>query len=399
MLSGLKVVELASYIAAPAAAGIMADWGARVIKVEPPGGDPYRRGYEKLSPSGVNPIFELDNRGKQSVTLDIGSNAGREALIRLITGADVFLTNLRPGALKRARIDWESLKGGHPHLIYASVTGYGLKGPDADLPGFDVAAFWARAGVASLMTPKGIEPFPVRTGLGDHTCALATALGIVAAAFERTTSGKGRLVETSLLRSGVYALSGDMAILLRLGRVASTRQRRESRVPLVNFFRTSEGRWVCLMPRNSRTDWPKIAAAADRSDLVEDERFATDQARQANVEAVVTALDEGFAELSFEEVARRLTAADVVWSPVQSAREVAVDPQAHAAGCFVEAVDASGTTFTAPATPVRFSDFDSGPKGRAPDIGEHTRTVLAETGLTSGEIDALLAAEPSPAPA
>ena len=313
MLSGLKVVELASYIAAPAAAGIMADWGARVIKVEPLDGDPYRRGYEKLSPSGVNPIFELDNRGKRSAALDIGSVAGREALIRLIAGADVFLTNLRPGALKRARIDWESLKSDHPRLIYASVTGYGLEGPDADLPGFDVAAFWARAGVASLMPPKGIEPFPVRTGLGDHTCALATALGIVAAAFERTTSGKGRLVETSLLRSGVYALSGDMAILLRLGRVASTRQRRESRVPLVNFFRTSEGRWVCLMPRNSRTDWPKIAAAADRSDLVEDERFATDQARQANVEAVVTALDEGFAKLPFGEVARRLTAADVVW--------------------------------------------------------------------------------------
>ena len=140
MLSGLKVVELASYIAAPAAAGIMADWGARVIKVEPPDGDPYRRGYEKLSPSGVNPIFELDNRGKQSVALDIGSVAGREALIRLIAGVDVFLTNLRPGALKRARIDWESLKSDHPRLIYASVTGYGLEGPDADLPGFDVAA-------------------------------------------------------------------------------------------------------------------------------------------------------------------------------------------------------------------------------------------------------------------
>jgi crotonobetainyl-CoA:carnitine CoA-transferase CaiB-like acyl-CoA transferase len=397
MLSGLKVVELASYIAAPAAAGIMADWGARVIKVEPLDGDPYRRGYEKLSPSGVNPIFELDNRGKRSVALDIGSVAGREALIRLIAGADVFLTNLRPGALKRARIDWESLKSDHPRLIYASVTGYGLEGPDADLPGFDVAAFWARAGLASLMTPKGIEPFPVRTGLGDHTCALATALGIVAAAFERTTSGKGRLVETSLLRSGVYALSGDMAILLRLGRVASTRQRRESRVPLVNFFRTSEGRWVCLMPRNSRTDWPKIAAAADRSDLVEDERFATDQARQANVEAVVTALDEGFAKLPFGEVARRLTAADVVWSPVQSAREVAVDPQAHAAGCFVEAVDASGATFSAPATPVRFSDFDSGPKGMAPGVGEHTRAVLIEAGLTAREIDALCAAEPTPA--
>jgi len=153
---------------------------------------------------------------------------------------------------------------------------------------------------------------------------------------------------------------------------------------------------VCLMPRNSRTDWPKIAAAADRADLVDDERFRTDKARQANVEAVVTALDGGFGRLPFDEVARRLTAADVVWSPVQSAREVAVDPQAHAAGCFVQALDAAGAAFTAPATPVRFSGFDSGPKGKAPDLGEHTRQVLAEFGLTPREVDGLAPAEPSP---
>ncbi|HEY5071925.1 MAG TPA: CoA transferase [Caulobacteraceae bacterium] len=388
MLSGLKVVELATYIAAPAAGGIMADWGADVVKIEAPAGDPYRRGYEKLSPSGVNPIFELDNRGKRSVVLDIATPSGREALLRLIGGADVFLTNLRPRALKRARIDWPSLRDDYPRLIYASVTGYGLEGPDADLPGFDVAAFWARSGVAALMTPKGVEPFPVRTGLGDHTCALATALGILAAAFARTRTGEGRLVETSLLRSGVYALSGDMAILLRLGRVASTRQRKASRVPLVNFFRTSEGKWLCLMPRDRRTDWPKIATAAGRADLIDDERFRTDAARQANVEAVVSELDEGFSRLSYQEAALRLKAADVVWSPVQSAREVASDPQAHAAGCFVETFDSVGGSFRAPATPVRFSDFDSGPKGKAPGLGEHTKSVLAEIGLTAEQIDA-----------
>ena len=244
MLEGFKVIELATHIAAPGAGGMLAEWGAEVIKIENPQGDPMRVGYETLSPDGESPIFQLDNRGKRSVVLDIQKPEGREALVRLIRGADVFLTNLRPRALKRARIDWDTLKQENPRLIYASVTGYGLQGPEADLPGFDVAAYWSRGGVASIMIPKGEEPFVLRTGIGDHTCSLATVSAIMTAAYERNRTGVGRLVETSLIRSGVYSVGSDMSVYMRLKRLSSTRPRMTSLAPLVNFYKSSDGRWV-----------------------------------------------------------------------------------------------------------------------------------------------------------
>lgn len=276
MLEGLKIVEFATYIAAPGAAGVMADWGAEVIKIEPPGGDPMRRFFDTIgSEQGANPVFELDNRGKRSIVLDIRTPEGREAAVKLAREADVFLTNVRPGALKRARLDWESLSAENPRLIYCSLTGYGLEGPDADKPGMDVASFWSRAGVGAITAPKGVDPFPIRTGMGDHVCSLATISAVLAAVIERGRTGRGRLVETSLLRAGVYAIGSDMAIQLRFGKLASTRPREGAINPLANFFKTADERWICLLPRQGATDWPQIAAAAGRPDLVDDPRFAS----------------------------------------------------------------------------------------------------------------------------
>ncbi|MET0337610.1 MAG: CoA transferase, partial [Caulobacter sp.] len=233
MLEGLKVVEFATYIAAPGAAGIMADWGAEVIKVEALDGDPMRRFFDTIgADTPDNPVFDLDNRGKRGIALDIRTEAGRNALVRLARGADIVLTNVRPGALKRARLDHETLRAENPRLIYCSLTGYGLQGADADKPGMDVAAFWSRAGVGSLTAPKGAEPFPIRTGMGDHVCSLATTSAILAAVIERARTGVGRLVETSLLRAGVYAIGSDMAIQLKMGRIASTRPREQAVQPL-----------------------------------------------------------------------------------------------------------------------------------------------------------------------
>ena len=386
MLKGFKVVELASNIAAPGAAGMLADWGAEVIKVEHPSGDPQRYGFETLTPDGESPIFQLDNRGKRSVVLDIQTPEGHAALIKLIERADVFLTNRRPRMLKRAKIDWETLRQVNPRLIYASVTGYGLEGPEADLPGYDVAAYWSRAGVAAIMIPKGEEPFALRTGIGDHTCSLATVSAIMTAAYEREKTGVGRLVETSLIRSGVYSVGSDMSVYLRLRRLSSTRPRKNSLQPLTNFYRSSDGRWVCMMPKDNRKDWPKICKAAGREDLIEDPRFRSDRLRNTNCPELIGILDEAFATLPYEEMARRFVEADLVWAPVQSPAQLAQDPQAWAAGCFVETPDGKGGAFEAPAVPVRFPGEADGPKGPAPALGQHTAEVLEELGYSKADI-------------
>jgi crotonobetainyl-CoA:carnitine CoA-transferase CaiB-like acyl-CoA transferase len=387
MLEGVKVVELATHIAAPGAAGVMADWGADVVKIEWGRGDPMRFGSADLMPDATAPVFHMDNRGKRSVKLNLRSEKGREAILRLVREADVFLTNRRPAALKAARLDWETLRKENPRLIYASVTGYGLEGPDADLPGYDVAAFWSRAGVASLLIPKGEDPFVLRTGVGDHTCSLATVSGILAALLKRGRTGEGELVETSLIRAGVYVVGSDIATYLRLGRVKGNRPRKESIAPLVNFFKTRDGQWVCVMPRTVGVDWPNICKAAGRPDLLDDPRFATDRDRRTNTEALVTALDEGFGALDYAEVAARLRAMDVVYAPVQSAGQVAADPQAEAAGCFVDLIDKNGGAFRNTASPVRFAAEPLAPRWAAPSVGQHTGEVLAELGFSAVEID------------
>lgn len=393
MLEGLKVVELATYIAAPGAGGILADWGAEVVKIESPAGDPMRRFFESLTDGAQgNPVFELDNRGKRSIVLDIAKPEGLEAALKLIAEADIFLTNVRAPALKRAGLDFDSLHAQFPKLIYAIVTGYGLQGPDAEKPGFDIAAFWSRAGVAALTAPKGAEPFPIRTGMGDHTCTLATVSAILAAVVERGRTGHGRLVETSLLRSGVYAIGTDVAIQLRLGKIASTRPRAQAVNPLSNFFQTGDGRWICLVPRDGGSDWPAIAAAAGRPDLAQDVRFAKGRERRVNGADLVGALDEAFAAMSYAEAAERLDAADVVWAPVQTLGELVKDPQAEAAGCFVDTPDGAGGVYRAPAAPARFPGADDGPKGPAPSFGQHTRQILAELGFDAARIEAMIAA-------
>ena len=389
VLKGLKIIELATYIAAPGAAGILADWGAEVVKIEQPGGDPIRKFFDSIgSDQSANPVFELDNRGKKSIVLDISKPAGRDVLVQLIQTADVFLTNVRPAALRRARLDHDSLMAENPRLIYCSVTGYGLTGPDADRPGFDMAAYWARAGVGALTTPKGAEPFPLRTAMGDHVTSLATVSGILAAVVERQATGKGRLVETSLLRTGVYSIGSDMAIQLRFGRIASTRPREGAINPLANFFQTSEGRWVCLLPRQGNADWSAIAKAANREDLIDDPRFAKPKGRREHGPELVRLLDEAFGVMSFADAAVRLDAADIAWSPMQTPAEVAQDPQALAAGCIVDTPDGHGGTFKAPGGPVRFPGADDGPKGPAPTMGQHTDEILTGLGLNPDQIAA-----------
>lgn len=392
MLEGIRVIELATYIAAPSAGGMMADWGADVIKIEPLKGDPIRNFFGTLGvDSDANAVFDLDNRGKRSVTIDTSSQEGNALLKRLIKDADIFLTNIRPGGLDRAGLDYATLKEINPGLIYCSVSGYGLEGDERDRPGFDMAAFWARSGVGSLMTPKGQEPVALRTALGDHVTGMATVGGIMAALFDRTRTGKGQLVETSLLRTGVYSLGSDMAIQLAFGRIASTKSRHYVNQPLNNYFKTSDENWLCILPRQGEDDWHAIARATQLEHLIGDERFIGGKNRKNNTVAIVDLLDEAFATRTLEEWAARLDAEDLVWAPVQTPAQVVDDPQVHAAGALTEMPTHDGKKVKVPATPVRFHGYNTDPKGPSPHIGEHNDAVLKEAGLTDEEIAALRA--------
>lgn len=392
VLKGLKVVEFASYIAAPGAAGILGDWGAQVIKVERPGGDSMRHAFADMkSQITSNPTFDMDNRGKRAVVLDITRTEGRDALARLAASADVFITNVRPASLRRYGLDDATLRRGAPRLVYAVITGFGLDGPDAHKPGFDVTAFWARAGVARMTTPKGADPFMLRTGMGDHTTAIATAAAILAALYERAQTGVGRLVQTSLVATGVYVVGSDLAVQQRLGRLSSNRPRSAPLDALSNFYRTADDRWFVINPRGGASDWPLTAAAAGRPDLVEDARFQTGKLRRANVNELVAVLDEAFGALAFDEIAARLNDADLAWAPVQTPAEVAADPQIRAAGAWIDMPDGQGGTFASPNAPARFPGADATERPPAPEVGQHTREILAELGYSDGEVEAMFA--------
>lgn len=393
MLEGLKIVEYATYIAAPGAGGIMADWGADVIKVEPPGGDPIRMFFASVGIEGVavNPVFELDNRGKRGIVLDTAQDGGRDVLLRLIDEADVFLTNVRPGGLKRAGLDHDTLLQRNPRLIYATLTGYGLNGPDADRPGMDSAAFWARSGLAALFRPKGGEPVQLRTAFGDHVASMAIVSGVLAALYEREHTGKGRLVEAALLRVAHYAGGADFAIQHSYGRTASNRPRKDAPNPLINYFKTKDEHWISLLTRQGEKDWAPLCRVLKLDHLIEDERFARAKGRRANGDALVGLLDDAFSAFTLTDVAARLDAEEMIWAPVQSAAEAIADPQTIAAGAVVQTPQHDGPPINAPGAPIRFPGADDGPKGPAPKVGEHTRVVLMELGYDEPEIEAMYA--------
>jgi len=392
MLEGLKIVEYATYIAAPGAGGIMADWGADVIKVEPPGGDPIRMFFSSLGvEETLNPVFDMDNRGKRGIILDTAQEAGRDALLRLIESADIFLTNVRPGGLQRAGLDHETVLKRCPRLIYATLTGYGLEGPDADRPGMDSAAFWARSGLAAMFRPKGGDPVQLRTAFGDHVASLAIVSAVLAALHERHATGKGRLVDASLLRVAHYVGGSDFAIQHTRGRIASNRPRKDAPNPLINYFQTADQRWISLLQRQGEKDWPKLARALKVEHLVADPRFASGRARRENGPQLVPLLDEAFAARPHDVIAAALDAEQMIWAPVLTPAEAIADPQAIAAGCVVQTPKQGGGTMPAPAAPVRFPGADDGPKGPAPTAGQHTRAVLLEFGYSEAEVDALYA--------
>ena len=376
-LTGYRVVELGVWVAGPAAGGILCDWGAEVVKVEPPTGDPMRSIFSSAlgSAQEANPPFDLDNRGKRSVVLDLRTEDGRSTFERLLATADVFVTNLRIDALERLDLAPDAVRARHPRLVYASVTGFGIDGPDRDRAGYDVGAFYARSGFAAMMTIGDGAPPSLRSGKGDHVTGLAAAAGVLAKLLERERTGEGGLVETSLLRAGMYTTGWELSIQQHFGRHAAPEPRETNSTPLVNCYRTADGRWFWLLGLEADRHLPGVLRAIGRSELADDERFRTARERRRNAAALIAELDAAFATRTREEWAAVFAEHDVWWAPVQSLAEAVADPQARAAGAIVATADGGESI----APPAGFGERDLVVRP-VPALGADTEAVVGELG-------------------
>jgi len=391
-MQGIKVVELGIWVAGPACGGILADWGAQVTKVEALTGDPFRgmgSFFEMLTGRPENPPFEMDNRGKRSIALDYTTEGGKQVLMDLLAEADVFVTNLRRGALQRAGLDHETLTQRFPRLVYASITGLGLEGEEADRAAYDVGMFWSRAGVASaLMPPGGQLPYQ-RGGMGDHMTGLAAAAGVSAALFERASTGKGGVVSTSLLRIGSYMMSWDLNLALRFGFPTVAVDRSAPPNPLITSYPCKDGKWVHLLGLEGDRHWPIVLHALGRDDLRDDPRFADTFARATNSRDLVAELEREFLTRTRAEWAAVFDEHDVWWAPVNNVHDLVDDPQARAAGCFVPVRLADGSVVEMPSSPLTFLGATPDAAAPSPEFGQHTEEVLLDLGYDWDRIIAL----------
>jgi crotonobetainyl-CoA:carnitine CoA-transferase CaiB-like acyl-CoA transferase len=380
ILEGYRMVELGAWVAGPGAGGVFADWGGDVIKIETPTGDPMRRvfsvGSGHMQPD--SPPFYLDNRGKRSVILDLRTADGLETLDKLIGTADVFLTNLRPDAIERMKLDHATVLRKHPRLVYATVTGYGLEGPDRLRPGYDVGAFSARSGLAHLQGEVFGEPVGVRAGMGDHVTSMNMLTGILAALLYRERTGKGQLVATSLLRCGIYSLGWEIGIQLHFGKLGTSQPRTEAANPMVNNYAASDGRWFWLLGLEAERHWPLLMKALGEPAELADERFTDARGRRKNAVDCVAFLDAIFATKTRDEWFAVFDQHDVWFAPVQTAAEVIADPQAIAAGAYVDVpAGVDSPAHRAVNNPIDFGAAPFTPKP-PPGLGEHTDEVLRD---------------------
>ncbi len=383
---GIAVLELAQWVFVPACAAILADLGADVVKIEnPETGDPYR-GLVTLGIGahyeGVNLNWEQNNRGKRSVALDIRSDQGRELMYKLVERSDVFITNFRPDTLARLGYGYEELRARNPRIVYARGHGYGMRGPEANTPSYDSTAYWARGGFAHTLTPFD---YPAEIGsrgaIGDKPSAMNLAFGIAAALFRRERTGAGGVVDVSLLASAVWTLSSD---------ILSTTIEGDPPDPAVKpnrpfgGYRTRDGRLITVQFLNE-AHWPGFCRTIGRGDLTEDPRYAQRDDRLKNMAAYEAEMQSTFASRTYDEWCQILRDSAAPWAPVQSAYEVARDPQVQANDYLAHLTTEEGIPYTLAEAPVEF-DETAATLRRAPTMGEHTDEVLLELGLSWDEI-------------
>jgi crotonobetainyl-CoA:carnitine CoA-transferase CaiB-like acyl-CoA transferase len=387
-LSGIRVIEMAEFGFVPAGAAILADWGADVVKIERPTGDPLRQVMSAgfVADTGdFNFLWELYNRNKRGVALDLRATEGRAVLDRLLEGADVLMTNFLPSARKKLRVEPEDAWRVNARLVYARGHGQGQRGPDADHGGFDAVSYWARGGIGHMLTPAGGPLVMQRAAMGDGPSGAFLAGGIAAALLERSRTGKGVLVDVSLLNSAVWTLGPDLTATTVLGEDPPTQDaRRPLSNPLIGSYRTADERWLLLNMLDDTRHWPPTCRALELDELIDDPRFVDTAGRAAHRDVLHERIRATIAGRPLGEWRARLSAEDTIWSVMASPIEVLADPQVEANGYLASHPDHDRARLAT--GPCQFDDELPEVRRAAPAIGEHTDELLADAGFDSDEI-------------
>lgn len=382
VLAGIRIVDMGHFVAVPSAGAVLADWGADVIKVEPLTGEP-QRGVRNspAAPAGseVNWRYEVHNRNKRSFAVDLTQPAGRHVMDRLIAAADVFMSNYEPASLGRFGLDFATLSRRHPAVIHATLTAYGTRGPDRGRRGFDMAAAWARSGIQHLLAEDGGPPPQQRGGVMDRTAGFHMVAGICAALFHRERTGRGQRLELSLYHTGVWTLAADLQVTMS-GVSLPVHDRRRSPNPLVNTYRTGDGRWLQLAMLQADLQWPGFCTAMGRPDLQDDARFRDMETRAQHCEELIAILDGIFAGKPLAEWETVLRDNDCIFGPVLTPEEAISDPQAEANGFFAAIHHPTAGPARMVTSPVTFGQNPASVRSLAPEVGQHTEEVLLELG-------------------
>ncbi len=387
LMEGIRVIDAASFLAGPGAATVMADFGADVIKVEPPGGDRYRKLVGKYP---VPYHWQLTSRNKRSIGLDLTQPAGQAVLHRLAVGADVVLTNFLPGQLKRFRMTYEELKAINPRIVFAQLTGYGTEGPEMSRKGFDITAWWARSGLMEFIREPGQTPQGSAPGMGDHSTAMCLFGAIMTGLFRRERTGEGCQVSTSLAASGAWANGMALQGVIAGMDLSAYKQAKGLRNPFTIAYPTKDGRFVVLALINTKREWPQLAAALGHSEWLEDERFADFDAQMHNRHALSDLIAAATAQFTQSELMSRLDAHHVTCGVVAPMGDVVHDEQLRATGVILPTDDEGEDYPLTVNSPVFVDGEAKRPPSRAPDIGAHTWEVMREVGYSDDEVTALL---------